>query len=173
MDDTPDTPDNERTFSSDLDPELDQYLTESLTTPSDPSGVREHLARVPMDLARWSQLHAQAHRRAGNAEAAYRRVEGELWNEYRDKYLRIKGKATEKDVFYAVRSDPRYIAAKEAVVAAEADVIDLKGICDAQKAKVQALITMGTLIRAELSDPTVSSAPGGSGTSRRYQDRGP
>lgn len=150
-------PMSDDTFSSDLDPTLDAFLTESLTTPSDASGLREHLSRVPHDLARWSQLYASAHRRAGNAEAAYRKVEGELWLFYKDKLLRIKGKATDKDVFYAVRSDNRYIAAKQAVVAAEADVIDLKGICDSQKAKVQALITMGTLIRAELGDPTIKS----------------
>lgn len=143
------------TFTTELDPQLDQFLSECLFTPTDAPGLKDHLGRVSHDLARWSQLHAQAHRRAGNAEAEYRRVEGELWLVYKDKLTRIKGKATDKDVFYAVRSDPRYIKAKQAVVAAEADVIDLKGICDSQKAKVQAMITMGTLIRAEVGDPTI------------------
>lgn len=156
IDDTLDAAPNPAQDST-FDPDLDAYLADCLTTPTDAPGLREHLGRVANDLQSWSRLHAQAHRRAGAAEAQYRLVEGKLWKEHKDKITRIKGKATDKDVFYAVRSDPRYIAAKQAVVDAEADVIDVKGICDAQKAKVQAMITMGTLIRAELGDPTIKS----------------
>ena len=153
--DTDDTATDEGTFTDNLDPELDAYLRDCVTVPTDAPGLKDHLARVPADLARWANLHALAHRRVGEVESDYRRTEGELWEYYKDKLVRIKGKATDKDVHFAVRCDPKYTAAKAKLASAEADVLDLKGVCDSQKAKLQSMITMGTLVRAEMSDPTI------------------
>ena len=139
------------------------YLVECLHIPSDPAGVTEHLSRAPQDLGFFNKRYAAAIRGVGYAEAEYRRVESVLWAEFRNKIVAVRGKATESDVKACVRADPKYTEAKQRFADAEGAVQDLRGTCDALRAKLYALGSMGHMIRAAEGEYTQrgDSYPGG------------
>lgn len=139
-----------------MDESLEQYLKECLYTPTDLAEVRVHLARTPGDISFWNQKLSEAVAAANVAEADYRCVEGVVFTEMKELLLIKRNKATESDVKALQRADKRYTAAKVKVGDGDADVVRLRGVCEALKAKMSALITLSTFIRAEMSDPTLN-----------------
>lgn len=134
-----------------IDQELSEYVADCLLTPNDTPGVKEHFSRVPYDLARWNRLYAQALREVGYAKIECKSVEGARFAFFKDKLTKIKGKTTEKDVNACVYCDVDWQAAQRALVDAEANAQDLRGICDGIRAKGFALNGLGYLARGEMN----------------------
>lgn len=129
--------------------ELEAYREESLAPCLDTTDLPQHFQRLPNDIGRWGRVLGNAHRHAAACEAHYRRIHGELYAEFTERLVALKGKATDKQVESMVRADPRYVAAKTTVGEADGLVAEVREILAGLRRKGDALVNMGSSARKE------------------------
>lgn len=132
-----------------LDAELQVYRDECLAPCLDALDVPEHFARLPNDVARWGRIYSNAIAHAAAVEAHYRREAGELWADFTDKYMALKGKAPDKLVENTVRADQAYVNAKSELGRAEGLVAEVREVLNALRRKGDALVSLGAQRRTE------------------------
>ena len=137
------------------DAQEEEFVRLSLHVPLDASELTTHLSRVPDDLSRWNRLYAESIRLHGYAEAGLREVESERHAYFKDKLIRLKGKATLDDIKACVRCDPKYLDAHRYRTDCEANMQDLRGHCDSVRTKLEALKVLGYMAAREIGDPTI------------------
>lgn len=132
-----------------FDEALQAYRDEALAPCLDAHDVPEHFARLPADTARWGRILGNAIAYATACDAYYRRVHGELYALYTDRFLTIRGKAPDKLVETTVRADLRYTEAKAAVGQAEGLVAEVREILNGLRRKGDALVSLSATRRTE------------------------
>lgn len=129
-----------------------------------PEALEEEFVSFPAQLARANALYADAYRLEGIEKAAYDQERAKVRLLMREEHKkpassekgdRFKGPTTD-DIDAMVTIDPRVVAARLAWVGADARREHLRGVCDALRAKRDAMLAIGRQIVVEMQgDPVV------------------
>jgi hypothetical protein len=134
--------------------ELELYLTTVANI--DPLNINDEFVRIPSDIAYCNALYSDARKDKLYAELVRTRTVARLRIEHRERLLEEEKKATEGMISSAVEDDDRYQLAYQAEIDAEIREVRYRGVCEALRAKKDALISLGAQYRAEMdSDPMV------------------
>jgi hypothetical protein len=124
----------------------------------DPLLIQEEYVRLPADLAYWNERYVQAYRAQGTAKSRKERLFALLSLQTRQRLVDEGLKPTESMVTAHVEGDKSYIAVADSFFAAEVELVRIKGVVEAVRAKKDMLVSVGAHIRAELnSDPSLRS----------------
>lgn len=117
----------------------------------DPLLLKDEFAKLPGQLAHYNELFAQALRKYLRAERRRKETFARLYLEKRES---AEEKLSEGMIKAMVESDEEYEQACLHEIDTEVDKAKLWGICEAIRAKKDALISIGAHVRAELGgDP--------------------
>jgi hypothetical protein len=141
------------------DMDVDDYLRDSVII--EPLALEEEFVRLPSDMAYWGQRYANALRASMIAGIELKRSQALLRIEHRIQLLdqladNSKAKVTESMVDSAVELDPMYQVVQLRFVEAEVETVRLKQLLEAVRTKRDALVSLGSHIRAEMrNDPQI------------------
>jgi len=145
-------------------------MTSRIDVKIDPLNLQAEFIALPAELARANQQYADAVEDFLQAEMVMERTTAQLTMEHRERLLMeaqavagIEGKkgvparaVTVDQVKSAVESDSRWETVKLGYIACEVEKVRSRGTVDALQAKKDALVSLGAMIRAEMSaDPTI------------------
>lgn len=112
--------------------------------------------KISSDIAHWTERYAKALGRLLRAEAYRKRTQAELFLEIKKTQLEGGKYPSEEVAKAALQSNPRFIDAQEAEIDAEVARVRINGICEALRAKKDALVSLGADVRAERGgDPRI------------------
>jgi hypothetical protein len=125
-----------------------KFLRES--TGVDPLQLQPEYVRLSSDLAAWNARYADALDSYLEADMALDTTEARLYIEWRERLLDEGSKSTESVLKARVGTDPRYTAARLAMINAEVQKVRVQGVVRAIEAKKEMLISLGAHVRKEM-----------------------
>lgn len=152
------------------DIQVEHYVKDTVTI--EPEGIEEEYIRMPADLAYWCERYARAlraHLEAKHQDKNLRALlaiehrerlhEALLADQQKEKSKSGSGRVTDSQVNVAVETDERCEDMQARLVGTEVEMVRVKGILEAVRAKKDMLMSLGAHIRAEMDgDPVVRAA---------------
>lgn len=133
--------------------EAERYIRDSVSI--EPLALESEYVRISSDQAYWNAKLADAFKAYERAKLNRKRLEALLQLQYREE-LSQSGKVTEKVIESHVSCDPRMHTAEDEELNAEVELVQMKGVCEAVRAKREMLVSFGAHVRAEMQgDPVV------------------
>ena len=134
--------------------DVEDYLLDCVRI--EPLAIQEEFVRCPRDLAYWNERYAHAYEEQVTSKLDLERVEGMTRIRIEAQHADAKKKVTVPTVDALVLNDDDVYNAKVRHIKAEVEVVRIKGVLDAVRAKRDMIVSIGAHIRAELAgDPTI------------------
>lgn len=131
---------------------VDKFLRECVEV--FPEAITQEMTNIPGHIAYWTTRYANAQRDFQRAEQALDQLKARKRIHYRTSIA----KATVDAVNDAVETDEEYVAARVAVIEAEAIMARTKGYSQAVQTKRDMLMCLGGILRDELrGDPHIKA----------------